>query len=309
MRITLGEEAILYTTVASVDPQSGVATLVDDSSLALTLLSPDGTETPVDAASIVHDGTGEYHAAYLPATLGTWRYRWSSDQTIQSASEGSFEVVSLYEGRVSDIRDLRVLVPACRRAIDGPAASAPDSPSTTLADEQVLALVADATAELILNTASADGTMLNAFGNQLVVVERDPFYMAPVAWRTEQERTTAQDAAILSQAALNHYFTLVRTLKVSESLKNEAVDWTYTLSANVIAGWMQYLIDNRNKAVAALQSINVVLDVYVSMVAERDRIAAAWLEPYVSEIGAPVPYVGGGGSGPLEYDYRFNTWG
>jgi hypothetical protein len=210
---------------------------------------------------------------------------------------------------VTDVRYLRVLIPACRRAIDGPTATAPDAPSTTLNDAEVLGLLADATAELILNTASPDGSDVNAFGNQLVVVERDSNYMAPIAWRTDQPRSTAQDAAILSQAALSHYFWLVKGLKVTESMKNEAVEWSYSFSATVVASWMQYLIANRDKAIAALQSINVVMDAYISLVAERDRLAAAWLEPYVAEIGAPVPYAGGGGSGPLEWDARFNTWG
>ncbi len=98
-------------------------------------------------------------------------------------------------------------------------------------------------------------------------------------------------------------------MKVSETMKNEAVSWEYSLSANVISAWMQYLIENRDKAIAALQVINAPMDTYISLVAERDRLSAAWLEPWVTEVGAPVPYAGGGGSGPLEYDYRFNTWG
>lgn len=213
-------------------------------------------------------------------------------------------------GPVTDLRDLRVLIPACRRAIDGPTATASGSVSATLDDGEVLALVADATAELILNTASLDGTDQNAFGNQLVVVQRDSLYMAPIAWRTDQPRSTAQDAAILSQAALNHYFWLLKGMKLTETMKNEAVEWSYTiLSPNVLLAWINYLIANRDKAIAALQSINVVMDTYISLVAERDRLSAAWLEPWVTEVGAPVPYVGGGGSGPLEYDYRFNTWG
>lgn len=169
-------------------------------------------------------------------------------------------------------------------------------------DQEVVNLVADATGELILFSQET-------FGYQLVVTERDPFYMAPVMWATDTVRVPAADAAILSQAALDHYFWLIKTLKISESIKNEAQEWDYTLSANVIAAWIAYLRDNRDKALSALQVINAPLDVYFSQVAERDRLAAAWLEPWVAEIGAPVPYVGGGGSGPLEYDYRFSTWG
>lgn len=203
---------------------------------------------------------------------------------------------------VSDIRDLRVLIPACRRAIDGPTATSNASPSTTLADNEVLGLLADACAEMILWTR-------DTFGLQLVVVERDTRYMAPVAWQTDQPRTTAHDAAILSQAALDHYLNMVKLIKTSESMKNEAQEWTYSISANVVAAWVQYLIGNRDKAIESLETTELPPDVYVSLVAERDRMAAAWLEPWVAEIGAPVPYVGGGGSGPLEYDYRFSTWG
>lgn len=205
---------------------------------------------------------------------------------------------------VTDLRDLRVLIPACRRAIDGPVATGSASVAATLDDQEVLGLVADATADLILFTEGDQ-----AFGYQLIPTARDPFYMAPTSWMTDTERKPAADAAILSQAALNHYFWLIKLTKVSEAMKNEAVEWSYSLSANVIAAWMQYLIENRNKAIAALQVINAPMDTYISLVAERDRLSAAWLEPWVTEVGAPVPYAGGGGSGPLEYDYRFNTWG
>lgn len=205
---------------------------------------------------------------------------------------------------VTDERDLRVLIPACRRAIDGPMATSSGSPSTTLGDQEVLALIADSTAELILFTHGD-----SAFGYQLIPTARDAHYRAPIAWATDLVRQPAADAAILSQAALDHYFWLIKMLKVSESMKNEAVEWDYNLSANVIAAWIQYLIGNRDAAISAMQTINAPMDVYISTVAERDRLAAAWLEPWVTEIGAPVPYVGGGGSGPLEYDYRFSTWG
>lgn len=275
--------------------------LADASAVTLLVTDPSGVEGEYDTPR--HDGLGLYSQDVLLPAPGLWRYRWVSEGVV-GVAEGTILVETGYEDPVTDIRDLRVLIPACRRAIDGPQASAPDSPSTTLNDSEVLALVADATADLILFTHGNE-----AFGYQLMPTARDPHYMAPVAWATDQERVPAADAAILSQAALNHYFWLIKTLKVSETLKNEAVDWSYNLSANVIAAWIQYLIDNRDKAIAALQVINVPMDRYISLVAERDRMAAAWLEPWVTEIGAPVPYAGGGGSGPLEYDYRFNTWG
>ena len=205
---------------------------------------------------------------------------------------------------VTDVRDLRVLIPACRRAIDGPLATSSASVAATMNDQEVLNLVADATAELILYTHGSQ-----SFGYQLLPTAYDPFYMAPVAWMTDLPRQPAADAAILSQGALDHYFWLIKQFKVSETIKNEAQEWQYAFSPNIIAAWIQYLRDNRDKAIQAMISINVPMDTYISWVAERDRLSAAWLEPWVTEVGAPVPYAGGGGSGPLEYDYRFNTWG
>lgn len=295
MSYILGEIATISAAVKDVNGAP-----VDPSTIALTVTDPTGqTSSPVP----VHDGVGLYHATVTLSQTGTWRYRWDTTGTV-APSEGTIEVYSITEGAVTDLRDLRVLVPACRRAVDGPLASEPDSPSTTLNDAQVLGLLADATATLILESQGEA-----QFGYQLLVTTRDPFYMAPVGWMTDGVRQPAADAAILSQAALDHYFWMIRDLKVSESIKNEAQEYDYTRSAGVIQAWIQYLIGNRDKAVAALQVINAPLDVYISQVAERDRLSAAWLEPWVTEVGAPVPYVGGGGSGPLEYDYRFNTWG
>jgi hypothetical protein len=298
MSLTLGDEITLYTTV-TIGGQP-----IDDPGLQLLVLRPDGATDSFTAGQLIHPALGSYGLDYLPQGTGRYAWRWSGDAGAQAAAEGTFEVASIFEGQVTDIRDLRVLIPACRRAIDGPAATAPDAPAATLSDRAVLALIADATAELILYTQGNA-----AFGYQLVPTARDPYYMAPVAWATDTQRVPAADAAILSQAALDHYFWAIKLMKVTEGMKNEAVEWSYSLSANVIAAWVQYLIANRDKAIAALQVINAPLDAYVSLVAERDRLSAAWLEPWVTEIGAPVPYVGGGGSGPLEYDYRFSTWG
>jgi hypothetical protein len=295
MSLILGEIATVNAQVKDANKN-----LVDPTTISFSITDPTGAEaTPTPA----HDGLGHYHVNVTMSATGTWRYRWITTGIV-APFEGTLEVESIYEGAVTDLRDLRVLVPACRRAIDGPMATSPDAPSTTLDDRAVLALLADSTASMILNSVGNA-----AFGYQLLPTARDPFYKAPVAWATDTERSPAADAAILSQAALDHYFWLIRILKVSETMKNEAQEWTYAISANVISAWVKYLIDNRDRAIASLQVINAPLDVYISLVAERDRLAASWLEPWVAEVGAPVPYVGGGGSGPLEYDYRFNTWG
>lgn len=295
--VVVGEIATIITQVRD----AGGNPITNPSSISITLTDPSGAET---APSVTTGVAGQFSTAVVLPTEGDWRYEWAVVGGLPTPAEGTITVGSIFEGAVSDLRDLRVLVPACRRAIDGPLASEPDSPSTTLSDTQVLALIADATGTLILESQGE-----SQFGYQLLVTSRDPFYKAPVGWVTDSERKPAADAAILSQAALDHYFWMIRDLKVSESIKNEAQEYDYSRSAGVIQAWIQYLIGNRDKAVAALQVINAPLDVYISMVAERDRLSAAWLEPWVAEVGAPVPYAGGGGSGPLEYDYRFNTWG
>jgi hypothetical protein len=249
---------------------------------------------------------------YLPDGPAPFAYPDSQDypvlgpETVPSGLDGIVTDPSL---PVNDQRDLRVLIPACRRAIDGPMAMSSGSVAATLTDPEVLGLVADATAELILYTHGHE-----TMGFQLIPIARDPFYLAPIAWATDLYRPPAADAAILSQAALNYYFQTIKTLKVSETIKNEAVDWEYSLSANVISAYMQYLIGNRDKAIASMQSINVPLDGYVSLVANRDLMAARWLEPWVVEVGAPVPYSGLGGMGAMaggiwDSDFRFDSFG
>lgn len=297
MTYLIGQEVDL---VADLTNTANVPT---DASVQWLVTDPAGNEVD-QSDNVQNPSSGIYTLALVPELNGIYRWRILTSDGVVLAAEGTFEVSSIYLNGVTDERDLRVLIPACRRAIDGPLATTPNAPSTTLNDQEVLNLLADSTAMLILQSEG-----YQAFGYQLEVTARDPFYLAPIAWQTDTVRWPSADAAILSQAALDHYFWLIKLLKVSETLKNEAVSWEYSLSANVISAWMAYLIANRDKAIAALQVIHAPLDTYISMVAERDRLAASWLEPWVTEVGAPVPYVGGGGSGPLEYDYRFSTWG
>jgi len=205
---------------------------------------------------------------------------------------------------VTDPTDLGVLIPATRRAIDGPMAIASGSVAATLSDVEVYNLIADAAGDLILQTVGSP-----AFGYQLIVTERDPNYLSPIAWATDKVRDVATDAAIVCQSALNHFFWIAKLMKMSETIADESQTWTYAYSPSVVSGWMQYLISMRDRAIQSLIGMNVPLDTYFSTVAERDLMAATWLEPWVSEIGAPVPFSGGGGSGPVIIDARFGTFG
>jgi Lon protease-like protein len=208
------------------------------------------------------------------------------------------------EGAVTDLRDLRVLIPETRRAIDGPTATSSAAVSASLTDVEVLGLIADATSEVILMTGGS-----SEFGYQLVVVERDPFYQAPIAWRTDQERNPQADVVIRAQAAINFFFQKVQNLKVSEEISDEGQTWNYSYSAQLVRDQMRFLVETRDRALAMLAAINAPLDSWVSLVANRDKMAAVYLEPYVEEIGAPVPYAGIGGGTGGDFDYRFGTIG
>jgi hypothetical protein len=208
------------------------------------------------------------------------------------------------EGAVTDLRDLRVLIPETRRAIDGPAATSSAAVSASLSDVEVLGLIADATAEVILMTGGSA-----TFGYQLVVVDRDPFYMAPIAWMTDKPRLPQADVVIRAQAAINFYFQKVSDLKVREEISDEGQTWNYEFSASLVRDQMKYLIDVRAQAIEMLSRLNAPLDSWVSLVAERDKMAALYLEPYVEEIGAPVPYIGIGAGTGGDYDHRFGTFG
>jgi hypothetical protein len=208
------------------------------------------------------------------------------------------------EGAVTDLRDLRVLIPETRRAIDGPTATSSAAVSASLTDAEVLGLVADATSEAILMTGGS-----SQFGYQLVVVERDEFYKAPIAWRTDKERDPYADVVIRAQAAINFFFQKVQNLKVSEEISDEGQTWRYDFSASLVRDQMRFLIETRDRALAMLGALNAPLDSWVSLVAERDLIAARYLEPYVEEVGAMVPYAGLGGADSGALDYRFGTIG
>lgn len=208
------------------------------------------------------------------------------------------------EGAVTDVRDLRVLIPETRRAIDGPTATSSAAVSASLQDDEVLGLIADATAEVILMTGGS-----TTFGYQLVVVDRDPFYLAPIAWMTDTPRDPNADVVIRAQAAINFFFQKVQNLKMSEEISDEGQTWSYSFSAQLVRDQMRFLIDTRDRALGMLAAINAPLDTWISLVAERDRMAAVYLEPYVEEIGAPVPYAGLGGADPGAFDYRFGTIG
>lgn len=192
-------------------------------------------------------------------------------------------------GPVTDLRDLRVLIPRARRAIDGPTALSSASVATTLNDDEVLGVIADGVANVILLTGGAQ-----SFGYQLVVTSRDTNYMAPNGWATDQQMSTEAETAVIAQAAIDFFFNKFQDMKVHEAIADEGQSWDWDKSPALVRDQLKLLGAVRDKALANLAALNVPLDSFISFVAERDKLAAIWVEPWVSEIGAPVPFTWGG---------------
>jgi hypothetical protein len=208
---------------------------------------------------------------------------------------------------VADLRDLQVLIPQVRRAIDGPHAMSSASVSSTLNDGEVLALAADATADVILMTGGAA-----SFGYKLIATERDSNYLAPIAWETDTERTVEADRVVVAQSALNFFFHKFRDLKIKEDIADEGESWTYELSGPLIRDQLRLLQAARDKALEMIALEHHALDTYVSFVAERDLLTARFVEPWVGEVGGQSPSpgygLGEGGFGGWEVDPTYGTW-
>lgn len=205
---------------------------------------------------------------------------------------------------VTDPRDLRVLIPRARRAIDGPTALSSAAVSTSLNDDELLGLVADAVGNVILLTGGS-----SSFGYKLEVVSRDAYYLAPNSWRTDAEMIIEAQTAVIAQVAIDFFFVGIRNQFVSETIKDEGQEWTYDRSATLVRDQMKLLAEIRDRALTIIAETNQVPDAYLSYVAERDMQAATWLEPWAPEVGRGVPFSGiGGGYALGEFDLGQAWW-
>lgn len=277
---------------------NNVATDAPPGSLSFEVIQPSGQVKIAQEEDISHDGVGKYSKAVLGDESGLWHYRWLIEGEV--ADEGDFEMESVFDEQPPDLTDLRVLVPKARRACEGPFGLPAGFPALT--DDQVYAIVADACAEVQLLT----GTL---FGHELHVKRRDPLRGFPTAWNTNAILSESEGAVIVTQAAINFVYHLFREAKTSETIKDEGQEWTWDRSANLMVLQVKQLIEARDKALEMLERIHAPLDSYISSVAERDKIAAVYLEPWVTEVGAPVPYTGLSGATTGGFDFRFGTFG
>jgi len=180
---------------------------------------------------------------------------------------------------VTDLRDVRVLIPRTRRALDGPTATGSAAVSSTLNDEQLTAVIADAIANVIFYSNGG-------FGHQLEVLERDPHYMAPVAWQTSEELSEDEQSVIIAQAALDYFFNALTSLRTSETTKEADREWSWSISASAVAERVKELRAQRDRAIELLTTQNFVAESWVNTLAVRDAATDMLIEPY---LGTLVP--------------------
>jgi hypothetical protein len=118
----------------------------------------------------------------------------------------------------------------------------PVPPAVPLSDEAVLAATADALSDIILLTVGEWGHV----------------------------------------PAISYFFHAFKDIKVSEKIANEGASWEWAKSANLFRDQIKMLQDQRDRALAALQSSHPALARYASILEVRDRLGAAVLEPWIS---------------------------
>lgn len=230
---------------------------------------------PTDAATIVAATTagiteprpGTYQAMLTAPVAGTFAIRWTTPSG--SAEEALTVTVSPDPG----LNDIRALIPRVRRALDGPSASGPEAPSATLTDDQLTALIADAIATVIFYTGGL-------FGHELNVTERDVTYGAPTEWTVDPPLSEAEATVIVAQAALDHFFSYVATLKVSETITDEGQEWSYSISSTLLAERIKQLTRARDVALDQVAAAHPVPTAFISFLHERDRRTAELVEPF-----------------------------
>lgn len=256
--------------------------------LSLRVFGPDGGESKFNEGEIDHPGpAGEYSKHILANVSGLWHYRWYVNNNV--ADEGVFYAESEWDAATGekpepDLTDLRVLVPAARRAMEGP--YGPPLGKPALSAEQIYQALADACAQVILYSGSL-------FGHELLVKGRDPLVGFPTEWQTDKMLTPWESAVVVTQAALDFIFHIFRDLRTSQTIQNEGTQWSYELSPGVIKNYLETLKDARDKALDGLREHNPVLDIYASNIRVRDQATVAVLEwwdtnsPGLSGAGLP----------------------
>lgn len=238
-----------------------------------TVVQPRTTENIVEMAP----GSGVYqYTGTAPDAPGPYLLLWD---TGGDAPAYSSELMQVDPGSpyappgspttVADLTDLAVLIPWARRACEGP--YGPPSGQQSMPDEVVYPMIADACSEIILYSGSL-------FGHRLEVTARDPIAGYPTQWKTDKVLNQWESAVIICQLALDYWRFLFRDTKTSVKIANEGTSYEYTVSANVIGGYLKQLAADRDKALNGLREHNPVLDQWASVIRVRDPATVALLE-------------------------------
>ena len=261
-------------TTAVTNPVTGAPENAAEGTLKLIVWDPAGeehtyiNEEPAREAE-AKTGTGLYEYEISVPSNGLWHYRWETGNG--GADEGEFEVESA-DHRVAgevDLFDLKVILPRARRKVEGPWGN-PNGRSP-IPDGELYNMIADAVGDTMMLAGSW-------WQNQILVKSRDALAGFPTAWTTENQLTEWETAVISAQVALNYYYFLFRDMQISQTIKNEGSEWSYTLSANVIRNYLESLRDERDKAIAGLRVNIPVLDRCASNIRVRDQATVAVLE-------------------------------
>lgn len=178
-------------------------------------------------------------------------------------------------------QDVRSLVPRVRRAVEGPFALPPEQ---ALNDSQVEALAADAIADIILFTVGRWGHTLN-------VTDRDVAGGFPLHWAVDPELAPEEESVIAAQGAIQYFFHAFRDKKVSETIRNEGREWSYSLSAQVLRDQIALLKEQRDIALEAVVAKHPVMARYVSILEMRDPLGSVLMEPWAMNHGVGGQYI------------------
>jgi hypothetical protein len=170
--------------------------------------------------------------------------------------------------------DVRLLIPRTRRALQGPTGSG----AVTLQDSQVRDLVADAIASVMWYAPE--------WGKVLAVKEKE---ITP-------DLTLPEQTVVAAQAALDFFFHEFKDKKTSETIANEAQQWSYQLSAGVLQAQFNALVEARDRALDMIGGGGATFVAFSSFLHARDCEIAAAIEPFTLEAAS----VGG-----MEHDWRF----
>jgi hypothetical protein len=179
--------------------------------------------------------------------------------------------------------DVRLLIPRTRRALQGPTGSG----AVTLQDSQVRDLVADAIASVMWYAPE--------WGKVLAVKEKDSNDI-PIEYEITPDLTLPEQTVVAAQAALDFFFHEFKDKKTSETIANEAQQWSYQLSAGVLQAQFNALVEARDRALDMIGGGGATFVAFSSFLHARDCEIAAAIEPFTLEAAS----VGG-----MEHDWRF----